>query len=363
MSILRRYVIPFAAVLALAAATVGFRPQPSQAATGKSSPGHSTGFSGWYDTDANAAGSRANLIESVLSPSTVPKVRYLRSITSRPTPPGVNCPNPIVAPLPAGGYLYAIVNSKLSKYNPATGKLIWRSTPDPAFDVAYESLAISGNIIVVGGSVCDSASSPGSAFYAFNAATGKLAWKAHTGEGLNQAVVTGSYVVTAGEDAAGSYVTVLSLRNGKTIWSGSECYGALPPIVVAQLVMAYGCDSQGNPALEALKLTTGAVAWRKPTGPWQVQRGDLSGPTGKHVYATNPSGTVVDLNPQTGQVEYSLTGAVNVLAVDLSRVYTTCGSQAFYVCAYNITTGALEWQNTQPEIVGTAFFIPTQVMR
>ena len=88
------------------------------------------------------------------------------------------------------------------------------------------------------------------------------------------------------------------------------------------------------------------MLWSLPSG-WTPQRGDLSGSAGKHLYARNPSGAVVALNPQTGNVQYSLSNAVKVLAVDASRVYATCGSQGQYVCAYNISTGAFEWQNTR----------------
>jgi hypothetical protein len=81
-------------------------------------------------------------------------------------------------------------------------------------------------------------------------------------------------------------------------------------------------------------------------GGWEAQSGDLSGSAGSHLYATDPTGTVEDLNPATGQEEYALSGAHAVLAVDTARVYATCGSsQPFGVCAYNIGDGALEWQD------------------
>src|SRR5262249_348096 len=97
--------------------------------------------------------------------------------------------------------------------------------------------------------------------------------------------------------------------------------------------------------LEGNSLATGALLWSLP-GNWTIQRGDLSGSLGKHLYASNPSGTTVALNPLTGQVQYSLNGGV--LAVDGSRVYATCGSGGISaLCAFNIKTGALEWQNAQ----------------
>jgi outer membrane protein assembly factor BamB len=75
-----------------------------------------------------------------------------------------------------------------------------------------------------------------------------------------------------------------------------------------------------------------------------IQRGDLGGSAGQHLYAIDPSGNVDALNPQTGQVEYSLSKAVKVLAVDSSRVYASCNdTYGDYVCAYDISTGALQW--------------------
>jgi hypothetical protein len=328
-----------AAVLALAASLGG---------TGLAgSASSSVGTPGWLDTDANAAGSRANLAETALTPAAVTKVKYLRSITSPLAPPGANCPSPIVAPLVAGGSLYAITNSRLSKYDPATGNLIWRSTPNRAFNVFYHSLAISGNLLIVGGSFCGSASEPPNVFYAYNATTGSLVWKATPGEGFSQAVIVGSFVVTAGQDAAGSFVTVLSLSNGNIAWNSSGCMsgGSGAPIVVGQLVISYGCDNQGNATLKADNLATGALVWSLPTGGWTLQRGDLAGSAGTHLYATDPSGTVVDLNPQTGKQQYPLSGAVNVLAVDTSRAYATCGSGGQSVCGYDVSTGALDWQD------------------
>ena len=101
---------------------------------------------------------------------------------------------------------------------------------------------------------------------------------------------------------------------------------------------------QSNAAIQALSLGAGKLAWSRSG--WTFQSGDLSGATGKHLYATSPTGTVDSLNPLTGKTEYSLSQAVTVLAVDLSRVYATCGSSGKFVCAYNINTGAREWQDT-----------------
>src|SRR4029077_8032903 len=109
------------AVLALAASFVVTGVQPSLAST-ENSP--------WPQTNGNAAQSRVNLTEKVLTPAAVTKVRPLRSVLAplRPQNPAGG-PTGISAPVLAGGYVYAITNYKLSKYNAATGRLIWRTNP------------------------------------------------------------------------------------------------------------------------------------------------------------------------------------------------------------------------------------------
>jgi outer membrane protein assembly factor BamB len=333
------------ALLALAASCLGAGVPPSLAG-GKNSQA-ATAQSGWYSTDSNAAHSRANLAEKVLAPSSVPKVKYLRSVVAPPTSPGAPCgPARIAAPLPFGGYLYSVVNSGVNKYNPATGHLIWQRKLSRY--TLYKALAISGNRIIVAGTGCTSASEPGGLVYALNASTGAVLW---TNDGvIDDAVKVGSYVITAGWDATGYTSSVLKLSDGTPVWSTSAgCATNVPDpaLVVGLVVMTYGCDSQGIEDIEARNLATGAVAWSRPAG-WTLQRGDLGGSAGKHLYARNPSATVVALNPLTGQKEYSLRQAVNVLAVPASRIYAACGSQGQYVCAYNINTGALEWQDTPP---------------
>ena len=306
---------------------------------------------GWTNANADAAQSRANLSENMLSPTAVTKIKYLRSIPSPVISPGAACPGNIVAPLPTGGSLYAMTNDLLSKYDPATGKLIWRATPDPSFAEVYQSLAMSGGLVIVGGIQCDTVSQPAGFLKTFNAATGALAWTGYAPEGLKQAVTVGtSYVVAEGADAAGSDAAVLNLKDGTLLWHHFGCLNSdspNDPVVVGLMVLGYGCDSQGRATIEARHVATGTLAWRLPAG-WVIQRGDLAGPAGTHLYATDLSGTVVDLNPQTGQVVYPLDKAVTVLAVDATRVYAICGRRTLHtdICAYSIGTGSLEWQKS-----------------
>ena len=123
------------------------------------------------------------------------KVRYLRSVVAPQTPPTAPCaPGGAAAPLPFGGHLYAVINSGVNKYNPATAHLIWRARLNHYF--FYEALAISGNRLIVAGTGCESASEPGGAVYALNASTGAVLWSG--GGVIDDAVKAGSYVITAG---------------------------------------------------------------------------------------------------------------------------------------------------------------------
>jgi hypothetical protein len=330
------------AVLALTASLGALAITPSLASsksTTESSP--------WFDTNSNAAGSRTNLTEKVLSPTAVPKIKYLRSVTAPPVPPKAQCPENVGAPVLVGGYLYLTTNGSLSKYSAATGKLVWRRIPDRTFGTIYTSLAVSGDLVIIGGSSCLSQSEPPGFLYAYNTTTGALVWSSGPGREIDDAVIATSYVITEGQDAIGSVAQVFNLNNGSLVWSTQQGCGIGGHAVVVDLVViSYGCDPQGDWSLEGNSLTTGALLWNLP-GNWTIQSGDLSGSRGKYLYATNPSGTTVDLNPLTGKVGYSL-GAVDVLAVDASRVYATCGNGGVSaVCAYDINTGARDWQNTQ----------------
>lgn len=134
------------AIAALAASLIAVDASPSLAGT-NSSPR----FPGWYDTNATAAQSRANLLEKTLTPAAVTKVTHLRSITTPPATGDCRVRN-VVAPVPAGNALYAVTSGEVGKYNPATGKQIWRKAPPKEY--GYESLSASGNTVVAGAFGC-----------------------------------------------------------------------------------------------------------------------------------------------------------------------------------------------------------------
>ena len=303
----------------------------------------------WRQTDYNAALSRANLTEQTLTAATVGKMRYLRSVTAPPVPPGAGCfsdspGQDMVAPLLTGGDLYAVTTGRITKYDAATGALIWRRNPDPSFSHVYQSLAVAGGLVIVGELDCGSASSPEGTIRAFNATTGAPVWTKPMPRlgALQQLVVSNGLVVAAGaSEQSGLVITVRKLATGANVWTRSNLCILGQLMVVKQVVITPSCTTTDN--VVGRNLTTGAVVWTR-AGDWVLQRGDSDTTAGRHVFAINPSGTVVSLAPLTGKTQYSLAGAVSVLAVDGSQAYGACGSLNNDVCAYNTGTGRLRWQ-------------------
>jgi outer membrane protein assembly factor BamB len=346
------------ATLSATGATVGAAVMPAtaraaavKAAAAASSP--------WSQTDYNAALSRANLTEQTLTAATVANAGYLRSVASPPPPLSGFCNNVpdqgVVAPSLVGGALYAMTDGRLTKYDAATGAIVWRHNPDPTFSQTYQSLAVAGGLVVVGGLNCGSVSQPQGTIWAFNASTGARVWTKFVPSlgNLQSLVVSGGFVVAAGSsDGSGLVVTVRKLGTGANVWTrsgGANCsFFPLPLMVVDQVVISPGTCAQ-TPRMVGRNLTTGAVLWQR-IGNFTPLRGDSDTTTGRHVFATTPGGAVIGLDPLTGKTQYSLAGAANVLAVDGSQAYAACGGGSnVQVCAYDSATGSLKWQAT-PEI-------------
>ncbi len=176
----------------------------------------------WTQTDYNAAQSRANLTEHTLTRATAGKIRYLRSVTAPPIPPTACFSGLAVgSPVLTGGSLYALVSGSLTRYNAATGSVIWRRKPDPSF-VPGLPLAVAGGLVVVGADDCGSVSDPNGTIQAFSAATGARVWSqpiTPEGGALTDLVVSHGYVIAAGTSpGGGGLVSVHRLATGALVW-------------------------------------------------------------------------------------------------------------------------------------------------
>jgi PQQ-like domain len=299
----------------------------------------------WAQNDYNGAQSRANLIETILTPSSVRQIHYLRSITA---PPQIDrCFSGIQAPVTTGGNIYEVEAGLLTARTAATGQKLWVApSQTPAADFGNYSVAVTNGTVLFANSDCESETNAQAYIEAHNATSGNLTWRHPLDGGVSDVVVSGSYVVAEADDAIGGgadTVTALRIADGSVAWSAT-CAGFRHVVIVAQNVI-YRCssdDQTGDDTVVARHLATGTQAWAASAG--QILRGDSDATSGAHVYILR-SGVVDDVNPVTGQTRFTLPGATSVLAVDRTRVYASCPAG---VCAYAVATGAQVWA-TSPE--------------
>jgi len=335
-----RRVIKVVAIMIGAVAAGG-----SPAAAGLAAHASATTSSPWSQTDYNAAQSRANLAETILTRAKVAQAVHLRAITIGLKPPSQACSQEVDSLALPGGDVYVAGGGFVARYGAATGDLLWRRSTSVSSQDLLDSVAVGDGLVVFGGSDCGSASDPRGTIQAFNATTGKLAWTrpvtAFHGA-LDTLVVSSGLVVSAGfSEGTGPQLSVRRIGTGALVWKSvrdASCSGRM--LVVSQVVITGGDCNAGTQAIIGRKLASGARVWQR-AGVWKLQRGDASSVAGHQVFVTSPHGTIVSLNPLTGKTQFALPGATAILAVGFDRAYAACGSD---VCAYGRSTGQLRWQ-------------------
>jgi hypothetical protein len=305
----------------------------------------------WYGSDFNAAHSRANTAESTLTPTSVRKVGHKRAITA--SAKGFFCidsspSGPVDGLTEVDGYTYTVANNVVTKARTSTGAVLWRRIVGKATGVIYGTdMAYSSGLVIVGGVDCGSVSDPLGALVAVNAGTGKVAWEIAFDAGLNDFVVSGGTIVTAGSTAgSGGVVSAWRVSTGKPIWHRQNDGLNRRVAVVGGVVITTAHEfGEGVQSMQGRSLATGAVRWTV-NGSWGLQAGDLSGSAGHSVFVITSHGRLDEFNPVTGAfVGAYPTTARSVLAVDAARVYATCATPtiAAGVCAYSRSTRRQVW--------------------
>ena len=341
MSHMPRRLFKVAAMIVSALAAAG----GSSAAANLAAHAAATTTSPWGQTDYNAAQSRANLAETILTRANVAQAVHLRAITIGLKPPSQACSQQVDSLALPGGSVYVAGGGFVAKYGAATGHLLWRRSTSVSSQDRLDSVAVGDVLVVVGGSDCGSASDPRGTMQAFNAMTGELAWTrpvTASAGALDTLVVSSGLVISAGfSEGGGPQLSVRRIGTGALVWksvSDASCSGRM--LVVAQVVITGGDCNAGTQAIIGRRLASGAKVWQR-AGVWQLQRGDASSLAGHHLFVTNPKGTIVSLNPLTGRTQFALSGATAVLAVGSGQAYAVCGSS---VCAYSKSDGSLRWK-------------------
>ena len=322
----------------------------------------------WAQTDGDAALSRANPLESTLTPHTVASASVWKLLAAPTDASG--CPGSpgIASPAFTSGRLFAIENGQVAMYKAQTGALAWRAEPNPAGAVDLSSMAVGEGLVIVAGRECQSAPAAEGVMDAFSTSTGKPVWAIGPGVAscassscralgpVTEMVESKPFLVEAGPaEGGGQVISVYRVFTGKLLWTQhNDCAGDQPFAVVQSVVVVSACGQDPRAmSLEGISLISGSRAWTRP-GSWRVIRGSDDGADG-HVYARNDQDAgdpISDVDATTGATRFELRGATNVLAVDDRTVYAECGASV--VCGYLEATGVSEWQTTDSSTLASA---------
>lgn len=305
----------------------------------------------WAQSDGDAAHSRANLTEHVLTRSNLSyQVIDRRYIVAPSHPRGSVCSsNGAQYPVLSGGRVYGVFDGRPAAYSAATGKRLWRGPADPTRTTAYTSVSVSGSLVIMGTEYCLSMSDPSGSLVALRAGTGKPVWStpAYGGNGVFDAVVEGNTVLAyENGDGGRNFTEAFDLSTGKSLWHAERCDVSPQALVVNGLAVFDACTANDAAVLVGADLRTGAHTWEG--GPVDyLYAGDRSGAGAQHLYTSNYGDDfITDIDPATGKVQGQLAGATGtgvstgILAVAGTRVFTTCSAG---VCAYTESTHALSW--------------------
>src|SRR5215472_13230075 len=224
MSRVRRRAITVAAIMVGALAAAGGSPAAGELAARAAGTPAGTMSSPWSQTDYNAAQSRANLAETILTRANVAQAVHLRAITIEPLSQA--CSQQVDSLALPGGRVYVAGGGFVAKYDAATGHLLWRRSTIVASQDILDSIAVGDGLVVAGGSQCGSASDPFGSIQAFNATTGKLAWTRPItpiqGE-LDTLAVSNGLVAAAGRSpGSGPQLSVRRIGTGALVWKSNN---------------------------------------------------------------------------------------------------------------------------------------------
>ncbi len=295
----------------------------------------------WPMAGYNAARSNLNPVETTLTASTLPGLRYQRTITL--PAPGEDCGALGTPPVVSGTTLYTTAGPDLVAYSLTSGAQLWRTTLDALDITVYNSLVVSGDRVYVAGNDCISQSDPAGQYWVVNAATGaQIAHPDHYGP-IDSLVVSGSRMILSGSNVndGTAYFAGYDTATLTRLWGNDTCVPD-PLLVVGGAVVATCPTAGATRSLGAYSLADGRRLWSKP-GNWRPSRGDTDATTATGLFAFNPAGYLTSLVPATGAISWrSSTERGALLAVGKKRLYVKCDGTA--LCALNRANGLRLWK-------------------
>ena len=321
-------------ILCAAVAAMLGTPLAAAAAAAPSTP--------WAQGDSDAAHSRSNNAENTLSPSSVRGVALRGSISVPSSNSGPFCPtfgaNHVTL---SNGRVYGVFGGRVSSYDAGTRARIWHGAVNVSID--WTSVSVTNSLVVAGREGCSSAYNPAGAVTAFRVADGSTAWTRTARYGVFDTVVSDGVVVSSEFGKSNRTATeARSLSTGALLWSHETyCQDFYHAHVIGGRAVYVACNAdQSNQRLVAVNLRSGATSWTRAAH-LQVAAGDSDASSARHLYVQAANGAIQDLDPATGALQHTLSGATALLAVDGDRAYTMCGTS--HVCAYATGSGNRRW--------------------
>ena len=279
----------------------------------------------WPQFSFGASGGRCNPYESRLSPTTA------RELTLAWHAPGQFIDS---SPAVVAGRIYVASiypDSKLYVFDADTGKQIWATPDGQPVETSSTSPAVANGMVLLG---------VGHDLEAFDAASGRLAWK-FTASGLitTSPTIADGVVYVAFQD---QNAYAFDARTGQQIWKASLGGTPVPgPIAVASHLVYVSAN-----ALYALDRATGAIRWSAGADP-------LNAPVvaDNTVYASGSDFRIHAFQADSGSPIWTSAPLDNVVAspvgVVRGQLYTGDADGAFWML--DGKTGSRHWSAQLPD--------------
>jgi outer membrane protein assembly factor BamB len=306
--------------VALLAAGVLAGPVPAQAASTPT----------WVQGGYSAGDTYYNPGESVINAASINGVR--RRWTVALPEAGQRCARAGV-PVAAGGRVFVPQETGISALQAGTGRPSWRFTWPSPEDESTPHLAVSGGLLIVANSGCQSQSDPDGTVRALSVTSGRLVWSVRIQAPVESLVVDRGIAVVSGESASDDPAVVgLRVSDGTQRWQVAD-HSSTGVSAAGRLLVS----RVGAVGTSALSVTTGTVVWTKNVA-WA---GQAASPAGDRFYVSDPRNAMVCLSAATGAVVWRAARMAGpLIAADGRRVYRAMGRR---VQALDARTGAARW--------------------
>ncbi|GAA2846171.1 hypothetical protein Acy02nite_48010 [Actinoplanes cyaneus] len=284
----------------------------------------------WGQDGYGPGNTRYNPAESVINAGSVARLRLRWTVEPAPDRPG--CESVQVAPRAVDDRVVLLEGGGVAARSATTGKRLWINT---GFGRVTAGPVVTGGLVLVAGTSCESNSDYDGSLVALDVRTGAQRWR-RTGEWTIDAVVADAgVIVTSGycrTCEAGHGVNTYRLNDGTPLWTHRE-------EELAGQVSAGGTillrRTAGDAETWAGRIGTGTTIWGNDLGPVAV--------------AANPDGTQFYLRDSTGLCARAAADGRQLwqapkeagdLAADGRRVYVASAGR---VNTYDAGTGRLLW--------------------